>query len=509
MGSAVMVSRGASYLTIQTVVTTVGQVLAFAILARIITPSEMGILAILSLITSLSQAINGAAFQQASMKYVGEYAGTQNDLAAGVFLQTLQVSLIISVPIAAFIFLGSRLLAQMLLGSASQSELFMVLAVDVLAFAGPLPAAMGAVLGAKRFKAAAIIGTAGALLRYSAIILLVLFMRDFLGLVYGWVLSDFALLIVYGGYSVRVLGLPKRLFPLKRLLSFTWPLSIGNVVSFAYGWFDRAVLIAFVPLASLGIYSAALTAFGVLNSLSGAFSNALLPVFSNISGRGVPESCRRATCVSSRYVSLVMIPLGFGLLATAKPALTLFVGQAYVGGAVPLMIFSVAFGLTAYGLVLAPMLTALGKTRAIMWITVASVVVGLGSAYGLLPFMGIVGASVARGLATVATLILTIYALKRVGVLSVDVEMAWKTIVASAVMAAVLLGVQTVNYSILLLPVYIVLGAIVYLILLRMLHAVKKHDIELVERYLGRRFRFVGGLLGRILISQAARPKTA
>jgi len=62
MGSAVAASRGVSYLIIQTVVTSVAQILAFAILARIITPAEVGILAILSLIASLTQAIDGGTF---------------------------------------------------------------------------------------------------------------------------------------------------------------------------------------------------------------------------------------------------------------------------------------------------------------------------------------------------------------------------------------------------------------------------------------------------------------
>ena len=337
--SAVAVSRGASYLTLQTVVTSVAQVLSFAILARIVTPSEVGILAILSLITALCQAINGAAFQQASIKYLGEFTGTREELASGVFYQTLRVSFAISVPVAAFIFLGSGLLAQGLVGTVEQAGLFRVVAVDVLAYSGVLPVVIGAVLGMKRFKAVATIGAAGAILRQCLIILLILFLKDFIGLVYAWVFSDFAMLAAYGLYVVRVLGMPKSLFPLRELLSFSWPLSIGNVVNFAYGWFDRAILIVFVPLASLGVYNAALTAFAALVSISSAFTNALLPVYSDISGRGGLEGCRRATWLASRYASLVVVPLAFGLLATAKPALTLFVGKAYVGGAEPLIIF--------------------------------------------------------------------------------------------------------------------------------------------------------------------------
>jgi O-antigen/teichoic acid export membrane protein len=334
------------------------------------------------------------------------------------------------------------------------------------------------------------------------IILLIIFLKNFIGLVYAWVVSDFAIFVVFGLYAVRVLGLTRTAFPLRRLLNFSWPLSVGNFVTFAYSWFDRAILIALVPLASLGVYNAALYAFGAISGLSAAFGNALLPVYSNIGAGGGLESCRRATRLASRYVSLVTVPLAFGLFATAKPALTLFVGEAYVGGVVPLMVLSLAFGLTAVVLVLSPMLTALAKTREIMWVTVASVVLGLVSAYVMLPFMGIVGASVARDIAMFASLALTIFVLERMRAMSVDVEMVWKSLVAGVAMAGVIIVVQMIVYSKLLLPVYFLLGILVYVILLRLLSAVRKHDIDLIERYLGPRLGFVARLLGTILVAR-------
>jgi O-antigen/teichoic acid export membrane protein len=508
MASAVEVSRGASYLTLQTVVTSVAQVVAFAILARIITPSEVGVLAIIALITGLSQAFDGLAFQQATMKYIGEWTGSGEDFAAGVFYQALRVSLIISVPFAGFIFLESGFLAQALLGTVAQARLFRVLAVDALAYGGVLPVANGAVLGAKRFKEAAAIGTVGQVLRQCLIILLILFLKDFIGLVYAWVLSDFAMFAAFGLYASRVIGISKMHFQLRKLMSFSWPLSVGNLISFAYNWFDRAILIALVPLASLGVYNAALYAYGAVTGLSGALSSALLPVYSNIGSGGGLEGCRRATWLTSRYVSLVAVPLGFGILATAKPALTLFVGEAYAGGVVPLMVLSLAFVLTAFGLALSPMLTALAKTREVMWITIFSVLLGLVSAYILLPFLGIVGASVARGVATVASLGLAIFVLKRMHAMSVDVEMAWKSLVAGAVMAGVLILVQMFIYSRILLPMYALLGVIVYLLLLRILNAVRKHDIDLMERYLGPRLAVIARALGRILLTGGTAPKT-
>jgi len=310
------------------------------------------------------------------------------------------------------------------------------------------------------------------------------------------------MLVAYAVFIIHVLGLRKKSFSLRMLINFSWPLSIGNVINFAYSWFDRALLIAFVPLAALGVYNAAVTAFTVLSSISGSVNNALLPAYSSIYWRSGLASCRRATWLASRYASLAIVPISFGLLATAKIALTAFVGQAYVGGTDALVVLSFFFALTAFGSVLAPMLVALSETRMVMWITVASVLMAVASAYLLLPFFGITGASIARGLVMVASLALTIVALRRMKAVSIDVTTLWKSLVAGGVMAGVLVLVQLVFYSSFLLPAYMVLGGIIYLTALRLLRAVQEHDIELIHKYLGARLSFVSKILGAILIAR-------
>lgn len=502
LASAVAVSRGASYLTIQTLITSIAQALSFAILARIITPSEVGILAVLSLIIALAQALNGAAFQQASTKFIGELTSDTRESASAVFYQSIRVTLLLSIPISIIIFVGAPVLATALLASPARSGLFRVLAIDILVYSGVLSVTMGTIFGLNRFKAAAIIGSAGTILRQVLIIVLIVAMRNFVGLVVAWVVSDVVMLAAYGLVIIRVLGFPTDLFPFRRLLSFSWPLSIGNVISFAYGWFDRAILIAFVPLASLGVYNAALTAFGVVTNMTGSVNNAVLPAYSNISGRSGLESCRRATWLSSRYASLTMVPLAFGLFATARLALTIFVGQAYVGGTESLMILSSIFAFTLFGLTLGTMLLALSQTRAVLSVTIASVLLGLASAYVLLPFIGITGASIARGVAMLASLSLNIVVLKRKDALRIDAKTMWKSLVAGGVMAGVLVIAQMIIYSKILMPAYIVLGGIVYLLALRVLKAVQEHDIDLIRRYLGSRLDFVSKVLDMILIAK-------
>ena len=499
-----MVSRGASYLTIQTVATSAAQAVSFAIIARIITTSQMGILAVMSLVVALALAIDGSAFQQSASKFIGEVsAHGQNEIASSVFYQTLRISAFISFPLAAIVYLEAPALSLALLGQVTFATLFRFLGVDILVYAGVLPVASGTLIGLRRFKAVAAIGVAGAMLRQGLIISLVLFMNDFTGLVIAWVLSDFFLVAVYLIYIYRIVGRPQGAFSARRLISFSWPLSLSNIISFAYTSFDRTLLVMFVPLAALGMYNVALTALSVLGGISSAVSNALLPVYSRISSRSNDrlESCRHATFVASRYVSLVIVPLAFGLVATAKPALTLFVGQAYVDGTIPLMILTLFFGLTLFGAALGPMLVAMSETRVVSGITVISVLVGLASAMFLLPFLGIVGASVARSLALIISTALTMIVLARKKAMRLDANMVWKSLLACGVMSGVLFGIQAVIYSRLLLPIYIVVGCLVYLLSLRFLRVVKKEDVDLIGRYLGNRLGFTSRLLGMIVLS--------
>jgi O-antigen/teichoic acid export membrane protein len=61
--SAVHVARGTSYLWMQTLAATVMQVVGFAFIARLITTSDMGLLAILSLMLGLAQLITPPLYQ--------------------------------------------------------------------------------------------------------------------------------------------------------------------------------------------------------------------------------------------------------------------------------------------------------------------------------------------------------------------------------------------------------------------------------------------------------------
>lgn len=498
--SAVHVARGTSYIIIQTVVANAAQIVSFALLARLITPIEMGILAVLTLVGGTCIVTGTLSLQQAAVRFVAENLRSIRTTAASVFYQAIRTTLFLAVVLGAAIFFGARLLATNLLGSETYTIYFQLQAFDVVLTTGLIPVLSGTMLGLQKFKQAAGIGTLGTVVRQSLIILLVLLMQSFLGLVVAWIISDLALASMYTIYLIKRLGPPRLDFPLGRLLRYSWPLALGNGISYLYGTFDYAVLLILAPLTTLGIYNVTIQAFGVLTAISTAITTTLFSAYSAIRLADLRRNSSDVIRLASRYGSLIIVPLALGLLSTARPALTLLVGRAYLAGAEPLMVLSGMLALTTIGVVLYPVLLALAETRSASAITGASVVMSLSTAILLVPPSGILGASLARGIGMIVSTILTFLMLRRKMQLRLDIRMMSATFAAGLIMAGIVVAIQALIYSALLLPMYVIIGAVVYLVGLRVMRALKQEDLELFGEYLGPRLRFVKTILSWVLL---------
>ena len=499
----VRVTRGASYLIIQNLGVNVVTVAAFVILARLISTREMGIYAILQLINGVCVALF-TWFPQAVTKFVAENISRgRRDAAAAIFYQALRANLLIYLPVVAVTYLYAATLASRLLGGMVYVSLVQILAVDLLFNPCILWVVTSTLMGLGLFREIAAVGLiVGGFLRQLLIISLIVLMRSFLGLVMGWLISDATSVALYLLLVLRALGPPRFDFPLTKLFRYYLPIEFASITNQGQNWFDRALLAFFVPLATLGIYNAALTAFSVLTGVTAAIGNVLLPAYSSIErGTSGANTFSDAVRLATRYTCFTLIPLAFGLFAVAKPALTLFVGESYVGGYTPLAILCGVLGITAFGQALAPVFLALEETWIAASITGGTVLISLVVAYMLLPGWGIIGASTGRALQMVLSTLLIFLVLRRKVTLRLEFGTIAKTTLAGAVMATVVLTIQVLAYSKWMLPVYALLGAVTYLVMLRLLRAVDESDLKMLERLLGKRMRLVSNFLGRLLIA--------
>jgi O-antigen/teichoic acid export membrane protein len=481
----------------QTLATTVVGVVAFAFIARLISTSQMGLLAILSLILAFVQMIAPLALDNAIIKFVAEeLAQGRRPNAADVIYQSTLISVVLAAIVAVACFLFSSQISAAL---STEPVVFQLLAFDIFVTAGLNQTLGSALLGAQRFRDYSMILVTYSVVRQTLILTLLFLFHDFSWLVAAWLMSDLFCALMMAVAVFRFVGLPKLHFSPGRLLRFSLPLNLGNSIGFAYSWYDRALLIPYVSLTQLGIYNVTITAFGMVSAMPSGIAAALYPAYAEIQSIKGRVGLQDAIHVASRYVSIISVPLALGLMATAKPALSLFAGEPYEPGSTALQIITLFFAVTVVGNAFGNIFLLLGKTATASATRAVSVAASLAAALILLPSFGINGAAASRGVGTLVAFALTLALVRREMRLSFDLEAFWKSLAAGAGMVIAVWLAQYAAYSRYLLLGYVLVGGLAYLVGLRLLRAIHPSDVQLVKQSLGKRYEPLVNLLSKLL----------
>lgn len=309
--SAVKILRGASFLVFDTSVSALVGILAFALISRLITRTEMGIMTVLLMVTSTCQLISTMGLSSASTKFIAEAMG-QGDVktACAVASKVLKVALAFSSVMALMCFVSSEDLSRLLLGTPQHQILFQVLAANIF-FSGLLPLLTGILLGLKQLRSLAVFGLISFSLQQGLVVVLLFLHMGLFGVVLGWTVANAFNCTVFIWSISQSLALPaSEEFSLRALLGYSWPLYAVAFVSLLDNWFDRVLLLGY-PLGELGAYNVAFKAFGYLYAIPIVISDGFFPHLSELRMRwpwkvildsniGVKISCTGGHTASSR-----------------------------------------------------------------------------------------------------------------------------------------------------------------------------------------------------------------
>jgi len=493
------VALGSIHLTLQRVFSTLISVFGVAFLARAITREEMGILSAITLISSFIQLTSSFGLTQSIAKYVSELKGRGEDISTH-FVSALLFKIPVALLACSALFLFSEDISSILFGSPLHHELVKLAALDAFALSLS-PILRSVLLGSGYIKKLAVYGISSSAARWIAIVFLIWSGYGFYGAVVGWIIGDLTTLILFATASIKLVTFKENLLSksvnlIPSLLRFSWPLFTASIVSFLYTWYDRALVLAFLPLTDLGVYDVSYKAFSVLASISTAFGSSLFPYYGMAYGRKDHKAISGGIKRASGYIMMIIFPLTLGLLSTARPAITLFAGEMYEPGWTVLAILSI-FGLT-YGVspALGSLLLIYEKTKTMMLLSFISVA----SSLALLPLLwilGLNGLAVMRGTSLVVTFLLTVYFLSKTVKVEIDKQKFTKVLASSAVMAVVVLAVQYIYYNKFFFPIYVLIGAAVYLTGIRVFKILREADIQLLREMFGERITgFVIKILG-------------
>jgi O-antigen/teichoic acid export membrane protein len=462
----------------------------------------MGGLAVLNLVVAGTQLVAGLGVGATAVRFVASFQskGDYESMRKAGY-ECLLINAIATVIIAALAYLFANTLALFLLGTSARGNLFRLLVWEILAL-GVNYSLSNLAMGLRRFRAFSIISITSFVIRQGLVVTLLVLGYGLPGIIIGWGIGDSlnsALLLVL---IRKVMG-PFRIgFGAVKLLKFSVPLYFGEAAGYAWSWFDRALLLPLVSLSALGAYNVAVSAYGILDSLPGSISSTLFPYYSHFYKDGEASGTvdlEGAVKTASRYVSFFTIPLAVGLAATSLPAATLLAGTSYADSAYPLAVLSIFLAAACLLRALGATFIVLGKNVTSAMVTITSIIVPILLGALMVPYIGIIGGAIARGASLIIALIISTVILRRRMKLRFDLSAYGHTWVAAILMAVAVVAFEAVFYSKFLLPLYVVVGGVVFILCLRFLHAVKIEDLDLLSNFLGRRTRFIGNLLERVL----------
>ena len=500
--TAVSAARNVTYLWLQNLVAAIVRIVSFIFFVRLISVAQMGVFTILSLANGGAVTIAGLGLSSVVTKLVAEnVARGKKDVAASVYYKSLLLSELASM-IAAAGFLLSDFPAG--ISKIPHSPLITIIGIlfviDVLGFIGPTQGAV--FFGLHDFRNYALINGTYAVLRSIMTVLFVYVIHSLVGVVVSWIISDWGIWTYMFMYLWRKLGSPVFHFSTRYLLKLSIPLYLASISLFLYSSFDQLTLIPLGSLTALGIYGAAIAAFNAYYLLLGLLGTVFLSVISKEHGVKGSNVLSDMIGHASRYISILAMPLAFGLLAIARPALSLLVGTSYEGGAIPLAVLALGSTATIIATPLMPVLIVLDETMLAALTSIIPIPIGVAVAFLIIPGLGILGASVARALSMILSLALCWYFLKRKINVKFNFPVVRNSVLASICMALAMQAAQLFHYNRFLLPAYVLIGLLTYILVMRKLKEIDASDLELLHRMLGPRSDRFRGVLSWLLISR-------
>lgn len=509
--SAAQVAKGSIYLTLQNIISTIIAVLGFAYMARVISTDEMGIIAGLLLLASLIPLISEFGLNSSILKHVSELKG-KGESYSSIIVSAATFRIAICLVVSAGVFIAAPTISELLFKTTQYAGTITLLSADIVILSIN-PLLNNALLGAGKLKTISAIGIASIATRWTSIIVLILLGKGLEGIVLGWITGDIAHLGMLSATILKTVGFKNHILhdvkqQMVPMLKFAWPLYASSIVAFLYAWYDKAIVLASLPLSDLGIYNTTYTAFSILIAVATALGSSLIPFYGMAHGKNDHQAISYGIKRATKYTMLIIFPLTLGLLAAAKPTLTIFAGQQYESGWLILAILAL-FGLT-YGILpaISNILLIYGKRKTILLLSLIPVISSL-LFIPLVWTIGLTGLAIMRGASLVFTLLLTIYFVGKLVKIQISKNILAKTLTASSAMAAVIILAQQLFVGTYFLALGILLGAAIYIASIRFLKILDHEDFKLLEQVVGTKLAgYITTIIGSSPNMPAENPKT-
>jgi len=393
-------------------VVTLGIAFTFYIaIARVLTPSEVGEISLLFMVTTAFNTLTLLALNSAVTKFVSEKLGMNKpEDASGAFWGSIKLMSKVALPAFALTVGVSSYLARFV-GRLDASLISIAAAAGlILDYTSILGAAFYGLWLYGSFTIQNILFYVVG--RFSALALAMLGLGIHgvaLGTLTGATASLAYSVLAFRGKMPRT----KNALPSSSLLGFSGPIYIANLIALAQGWLDIAILyLITADLPVVGTYYLVVSSTTVLTLFPNSIASVLFPTMSYKIGESGQENARDILRVVIRLALLIITPISLALAAVAPTALTVAYGARYSAGGTALAIAALGVVPTTIYVLINSTLQALGSTRSVAVAGAVGVLANLLTLLLAVPVLAGVGAALARLVMALAGLVVSYSAIR-------------------------------------------------------------------------------------------------
>lgn len=435
------VPLGSFYIILQGAAQYAVYFLAYVALTRILNPSEIGELPILTSIYTVFSTITLFALDTATTKYVSQHAlsGYENKVAG---ITWTAVKIVAALSISGFLVVAlihaqiNKLIFGASLGSA---DLLLVILAAVIGNLGTILVAMlwGLNLFGQMVKANIVGGITS---RVIGIVLAASPLR-LEGYFIGWIIGNTLMLLIAFAYARPHLTETIDGIPAPTMFVYSYPILFSALVGLVQQWADITILYwATGSLVYTGAYYLGQYGATVLSPIADSISNAVFPTLSSKHGRADDESFRNALRIAQRALNVLVIPASFGLAAIAPTAVMVAYGGAYSRATIPFAILIISSIFTAYQALMNTVLKSITKTQPLLKVASVAAVTEVILTATLVVSLNVIGSALGRLAMVLVSVILTYWYVRGEWWPPLDKQQLMKCLVLSVIVGAALYG---------------------------------------------------------------------
>ena len=197
----------------------------------------------------------------------------------------------------------------------------------------------------------------------------------------------------------------------------------------------------------IGNYSVAMNFVVLITFFATPVTTMLFPAFSKLDPQKDRGTLRNVFQFSVKYAALLVVPVTAMIIALSQPAISTIFAGSYAEAPLFLALLAIAYLYSAFGsLSTGNLINSQGQTTFNLYLTVLTAAIGFPMSFVLISQFGIIGLIITTLVASIPSLVISLYWLKRRYGVTVDWVSSAKILLSSAI-AAVLTYVLIAQLS--------------------------------------------------------------